>query len=85
MVVPAPLETMHALKALTVGVVGFGRIGREVADRLRAFKCKLLVFDPAVPAARSSGPAACRPVWTSCCEPPTLSRCIARPRRPRGA
>ena len=48
---PAPLESMHALKSLTVGVVGFGRIGREVASRLRAFKSKVVVFDPAVPAA----------------------------------
>jgi len=48
---PAPLESMHALKSLTVGVVGFGRIGREVANRLRAFKSKVVVFDPVVPAA----------------------------------
>jgi len=47
----APLETMHALKELTVGIVGFGRIGRAVADRLRAFKCKLVAFDPVVPPA----------------------------------
>jgi D-3-phosphoglycerate dehydrogenase len=44
----APLESMHALKELTVGIVGFGRIGRAVADRLRVFKCRLLAFDPVV-------------------------------------
>jgi D-3-phosphoglycerate dehydrogenase len=45
-----PLHTVHALKELVVGVVGFGRIGREVISRLRAFKCKMLAFDPMVPA-----------------------------------
>jgi D-3-phosphoglycerate dehydrogenase len=34
-----------------VGVVGFGRIGREVVDRLLAFKCTVHVYDPIVPAA----------------------------------
>jgi D-3-phosphoglycerate dehydrogenase len=42
---------MFALKDLTVGVVGFGRIGRETANRLKAFKGKVLVFDPVVDAA----------------------------------
>jgi D-3-phosphoglycerate dehydrogenase len=42
------LETMKALRDLTMGIVGFGRIGREVASRLRAFKCRLLIFDPCV-------------------------------------
>lgn len=43
-----PLGALHALKNLTVGVVAFGRIGREVAARLKAFKCRVLVYDPAV-------------------------------------
>jgi len=48
---PGRLDQMRVLKEMTVGMVGFGRIGREVAQRLKAFKCKLLVFDPLVPAA----------------------------------
>ena len=46
-----PLAALHALKDMTVGLVAFGRIGREVAARLKGFKCRILVFDPAVPAA----------------------------------
>jgi D-3-phosphoglycerate dehydrogenase len=43
---PVPLDAMWALKDTTVGVVGFGRIGRAVVKRLLAFGCKLLVHDP---------------------------------------
>ena len=43
-----PLEQMRTLRDLTVGLVGFGRIGREVAARLQPFHCRLLVHDPAV-------------------------------------
>jgi D-3-phosphoglycerate dehydrogenase len=46
-----PLSAMKALRDLTVGVVGFGRIGREVVKRLLVFKCAVRVFDPVVPAA----------------------------------
>ncbi len=44
-----PLAELKCLRDLTVGLVGFGRIGREVAARLAPFKCRRLVFDPAVP------------------------------------
>ena len=52
-----PLGALHCLKDMTVGVVAFGRIGREVANRLKGFKCRILVYDPAVdPAAiRAAG------------------------------
>ena len=47
---PVPLAGMRALRDLTVGIVGFGRIGRAVAARLAPFKCRVLVHDPVVPA-----------------------------------
>jgi D-3-phosphoglycerate dehydrogenase / 2-oxoglutarate reductase len=43
-----PLAEMKTLRSLTVGVVGFGRIGREVVRRLVPFRTIIRVFDPAV-------------------------------------
>ena len=42
------LDGMKTLCDLTVGLVGYGRIGRAVADRLRGFGGRILAFDPNV-------------------------------------
>jgi D-3-phosphoglycerate dehydrogenase len=56
-----PLAHMLALAELCVGVVGFGRIGRAVTQRLGPFRCRRLVHDPAIPAAQIEQ-AGCRAV-----------------------
>ena len=38
--------TMRELKEKTVGIVGFGRIGRRLAQLLQGFDVKLLAYDP---------------------------------------
>ena len=42
------LQAMRTMKDQTVGIIGFGRIGREVVERLRPFKPTILVHDPVV-------------------------------------
>ena len=41
-----PLEKMRVLKEMTIGLIAYGRIARQVALRLKGFKCKIIVFDP---------------------------------------
>jgi phosphoglycerate dehydrogenase-like enzyme len=45
---PMSLDQMMVLREMTVGLVAYGKIAREVALRLKAFKCKVMVFDPMV-------------------------------------
>ncbi|OHB55538.1 MAG: hypothetical protein A2Y12_03780 [Planctomycetes bacterium GWF2_42_9] len=45
---PVPLNQLQVLRELTVGLVAYGKIAREVALRLKPFKCKIMVFDPVV-------------------------------------
>jgi D-3-phosphoglycerate dehydrogenase len=45
-----PKSIGRSLKELTVLVVGFGRIGRTVADLLAGLGCRILICDPFVPA-----------------------------------
>ena len=41
---------VYEIAGRTVGIVGFGNIGRRVAKKLSAFDCRILVCDPFVPA-----------------------------------
>jgi D-3-phosphoglycerate dehydrogenase / 2-oxoglutarate reductase len=46
-----PISELFVLNEMTIGIVGFGRIGRAVAARLKPFRPKIMVFDPVVDAA----------------------------------
>ncbi|MFX1571232.1 MAG: NAD(P)-dependent oxidoreductase [Promethearchaeota archaeon] len=37
------------LKGKTIGIIGFGQIGRRVADRLKPFGVNFLIYDPYIP------------------------------------
>ena len=64
--IPRGNETTHAggwerkklkpvdLRGRTVGIVGLGRVGAVVAQRLKAFEMKLLAYDPYISEARFS-------------------------------
>ena len=62
-----PLEQMRTLRDLQVGVVGFGRIGREVVHRLLSFKCRVLVHDPVVAVEEISRAGSLPARLTTCC------------------
>lgn len=64
-----PIDEMRTLRDQTVGIVGFGRIGREVASRLAPFKCRRLVHDVFIPPEAISGAG---------CEPTSLDELLAK-------
>lgn len=45
-----PLRPIRRLSSLTLGIYGFGRIARAVAERAKAFGFTLIAHDPFVPA-----------------------------------
>lgn len=63
------LDQMKTMRDLTVGIVGFGRIGREVANRLKPFRCRRMVFDPV------AGPIS---IIEAFCEPSDLISLLAQ-------
>ena len=62
------LDPLRTMRDQTVGIVGFGRIGREVAARLAPFKSRRLVFDPVL---------APETIREHGCEPVTLEEILA--------
>jgi D-3-phosphoglycerate dehydrogenase len=56
-----PLTSLRALKEMTTGVIGCGRIGREVIARLKGFKTHVLAYDPGFSAEQIAA-LGCEPV-----------------------
>lgn len=43
---PNTAATIREISDMTVGIIGFGSVGRLVAEKLESFKCRVLVYDP---------------------------------------
>lgn len=51
----SPARPIHRLQGQTVGIVGFGKIGRNFAQKLRGLEVDVLVYDPYLSARDLSG------------------------------
>ena len=73
------------LEGRSVGLVGLGAIGKEVARRLAGFDVRILAFDVQQDAAfaAANGVAVCC-LWMSCSLRPISSACMCRCSRRRG-
>jgi len=43
------VKNSRDLSETTIGIIGFGNIGKKLASFLSPFECKILVFDPLIP------------------------------------
>ena len=43
---PNTVSTILEIKDLTIGIIGFGSVGRLVAEKLSVFGCEILICDP---------------------------------------
>jgi D-3-phosphoglycerate dehydrogenase len=48
------LGEIHRLKSRTIGIIGLGRIGHLVAQKLGGFRCTLIAYDPYIAGTRDA-------------------------------
>lgn len=42
-------QPIMRIKGMTVGIIGFGKVGRELSKRIKGFGVKVIVYDPYLP------------------------------------
>ena len=68
----------HEIYEKTMGIIGLGRIGKEVAVRARAFDMKVIAFDPYWTAnSQPNTTSRAAPPWTKCSPRQMSFRCTA--------